>query len=152
MLTAVLRPQNVFKRVMCLQTAPSRGTHGHTRFFSIHWRKIGRQHFCFKLVNLYLLYEMRNRVLRDCKQVIPLTNICFLLKTFKASCCRNVLHDFCTLVTLPLLRQREYNPQFSGTLESFWWQTGNTMSVILRFECTRFYVSWHVSSLMFMFT
>ena len=40
----------------------------HTGFFSIHWGKSSRRHFCFKLVNLYLLYEIRNRVWRDCKQ------------------------------------------------------------------------------------
>ena len=40
----------------------------HTGFFSIHCGKSSRRHFCFILVNLYLLYEIKNRVWRDCKQ------------------------------------------------------------------------------------
>ena len=43
----------------------------HPGFFSIHAGKNSRQDFCFKLMNLCLLYEMRNRVWRDCKQLTP---------------------------------------------------------------------------------
>ena len=100
--------------------APCRGYH---RIFRIQSGKNSRQHFCFKLVNLYLLYEMRNRVWRDCKQ-LSLNKSMFSLKTFKASRCSNVRHItvswVCNLVTLRLLRrQREYNPQFSGTFKAF---------------------------------
>ena len=69
--------------------APCRGTH---RIFRIQCGKNSRQHFCFKLVNLYLLYEMRNRVWRDCKQ-LSLKKSMFSLKTFKASRCSNVRHN-----------------------------------------------------------
>ena len=69
--------------------APCRGTH---RIFRIQCGKNSRQHFCFKLVNLYLLYEMRNRVWRDCKQ-LSLNKSMFSLKTFKASRCSNVRHN-----------------------------------------------------------
>ena len=61
---AVLRTQNMCKRVVCLQFIP-----GYTPDFSAYIAvKISRQHLCFKLVNLYLLYEIRNRVWRDCKE------------------------------------------------------------------------------------
>ena len=69
--------------------APCRGTH---RIFRLQCGKNSRQHFCFKLVNLYLLYEMRNRVWRDCKQ-LSLNKSTFSLKTFKASRCSNVRHN-----------------------------------------------------------
>ena len=69
--------------------APCRGTH---RIFRIQCGKNSRQHFCFKLVNLYLLYDMRNRVWRDCKQ-LSLNKSMFSLKTFKASRCSNVRHN-----------------------------------------------------------
>ena len=69
--------------------APCRGTH---RIFRIRCGKNSRQHFCFKLVNLYLLYEMRNRVWRDCKQ-LSLNKSMFSLKTFKASRCSNIRHN-----------------------------------------------------------
>ena len=69
-----------------------------------------------------------------------LTNQYFLLNIFNVSRCRNVLHDCLHLVTLWLLCQREYNPQFSGTLEALKWHTDITMSVT-----TRFYL-WHSCS------
>ena len=65
LLNAVLRPQNVRKRDVCLQTAPCRDTPDFSAYIA---EKSSRRHFCFKLVNLYLLYEIRNRVWRDCKQ------------------------------------------------------------------------------------
>ena len=77
---SVLRPQNVCKRSLP----------GYTPDFQC--GKNSRQHFCFKLVNLYLLYEMRNRVWRDCKQ-LSLNKFMFSLKTFKASRCSNVRHN-----------------------------------------------------------
>ena len=112
---SVLRPQNVCKR------SPA-GVHA---IFRIQCGKNSRQHFCFKLVNLYLLYEMRNRVWRDCKQ-LSLNKSMFSLKTFKASRCSNVritVSWVCNLVTLRLLR-----------------------------FAARFYASWRVSSLTFIFT
>ena len=79
------------KRVVCLQTASCRGTH---RIFqhSLHCGKSSHRHFCFKLVNLYLLYEIRNRVWRDCKQS-SINKSCFLLKTFKNFALWKILHD-----------------------------------------------------------
>ena len=78
---SVLRPQNVCKRSLPGGGGGGGGTH---RIFRIQCGKNSRQHFCFKLVNLYLLYEMRNRVWRDCKQ-LSLNKSMFSLKTFKAS-------------------------------------------------------------------
>ena len=62
-LNAVLRPQNVCKRVVCLQTAPC-------QIFQHTLRKKQPSAFLFQtresIINL--LYEIRNRVWRDCKQ------------------------------------------------------------------------------------
>ena len=83
--------------------------------------KIYRQHFCFKLIcmNLYLLYEMRNWVWRDCKQ-FSLNKFLFSSANFQSFA---PLNDCLNLVTLQLLRHREYNPQFSGSLTAFEWHT-----------------------------
>ena len=96
---SILRPQNVCKPLLA-------GVHN--GFFSIHCGKKSRKHFCFKLVNLYLLFEMQNRVWRDCKQLSP-NKSKFSYENFKASRCRNVLHDSVKIVTLQLLRQARGN-------------------------------------------
>ena len=56
----------------------------HARWINMHCWKNGRQHFCFKLVNLYLLFEIRNRVWRDCNKSM------FLSENFPALRYRNV--------------------------------------------------------------
>ena len=63
---------------------------------------------------------------------------CFLLKSFKRSHCRNVLHDCVHPVTFRLLRQRKHNPQFSGVLAHWEYFNGKyqKISVIMSFECS----------------
>ena len=111
---SILRPQNVCKLLLA-------GVHN--RFFSIHCGKKQWSEFLFQThESIFTLPSTRwetgyGETVKNYRQ----TNPCFLLKTFKASRCRNVFYDSVKIVTLWLLCQARRNIicSFRGYWEHF---------------------------------